>query len=143
VVGIKQAGGIDNYITSHMQVPRDVAFIADNNGYTLLAMLLWGADATMVGASNVGTSLYCDLFDAVKKGELARAVELMNGKIVRLTNLITRNLGHTTSSFITRMKAALVIQGLIDSSIVRLPEPAITDEELNEIRKVLQQVGLI
>lgn len=143
VVGIKQAGGIDNYITSHMQIPRDVAFIADNNGYTLLAMLLWGADATMVGASNVGTSLYCDLFDAVKKGELARAVELMNGKIVRLTNLFTRNLGHTTSSFITRMKAALVIQGLIGSSIVRLPEPAITDEELKEIRKVLQQVSLI
>lgn len=143
VVGIKQAGGIDNYISSYIAIPRDVASIADNNGYTLLSMLLWGADATMVGASNVGTALYCDLFDSVKQGDLARAVDIMNGKIVHLTNMFTRNLGASTASFITRMKAALVILGLIDSEVVRRPEPEISESEREEIRRVLQRVGLV
>lgn len=143
VVGIKQAGGIDNYIASYLVIPRDVAFIADNNGYTLLSMLLWGADATMVGASNVGTALYCELFESVKKGDLACAVDLMNGKIVHLTNIFTRNLGHSTASFITRMKAALVTLGLIDSALVRPPEPEITESERKQIKQILQQVGLV
>jgi len=143
VVGFKQAGGIDNYIDYHIALQGKVASIADNNGYTLLSMLLWGADATMVGASNVGTALYCELFSAVKAGKLDRARELMNGKIVRLTNLFTRNLGQTTASFITRLKAALAIQGLIDSAAVRPPEPEITEDERKEIKKVLQSVELI
>lgn len=143
VVGVKQAGGIDNYIAYHMSLQGKVASIADNNGYTLLAMLLWGADATMVGASNVGTSLYCDLFQSAKSGALAHAVDLMNNKIVHLTNLFTRNLGQTTASFITRMKAALVLLGSIDSSVVRAPEPQICENEVKEIEKVLRQVKLL
>ncbi|HVB78890.1 MAG TPA: dihydrodipicolinate synthase family protein [Candidatus Binataceae bacterium] len=143
VVGIKQAGGIDDYIEYHSALGGKVASIADNNGYTLLAMLLWGADATMVGASNVGTALYCELFAAAQAGQIPRAVELMNTKLIKLLSTFTRNLGQTTSSFITRMKEALVMQGLIDLPAVRAPEPAATDEEREGIRRVLKEVGLI
>jgi 4-hydroxy-tetrahydrodipicolinate synthase len=143
VVGIKLSGGIDGYIEYRAALEGKVAAIADNNGYTLLAMLLRGADATMVGASNVGTSLYCDLFGAAKSGNVSRAVDLMNEKVILLLNAFTRNLGQSTASFISRMKEALAMQGLIDSAVVRPPEPPVSDTERREIRTVLQEVGIL
>lgn len=143
VVGIKQAGSLDRYIQDFEVLSGRIAFIADNNGYSLLAMLLRGADATMVGASNVGTELYCQLFAATQAGDARAATELMNSKVLPLLNCFTRDLGHTQSSFAALMKEALVMQGLIRHATVRPPERPASEADLETVRRTISQVGLI
>ena len=120
-----------------------VAILADNNGYTLLAMLLNGADGTMVGISNIGTHLWIQLWNAVQRGDFKDAVELTNTRLVPLMDCFIRDLGRTPASFVARVKEALAMMGHIPCAAVRQPEPAVTEEQREQIRKALSAAGLL
>lgn len=142
VVGIKEAVDMDTYLDDFNVVRGRVSMIADNNTYTLLSMLHRGADATMVGISNVGTELYVELFQAVQGGDHAAAIELMNARLVPLMQVFARDLGRTKSSFVARIKAALVQLGLIQHETVRAPDLPVASSDRQPIAAALEAAGL-
>ena len=143
VAAVKEAVDIDKYVEEHQALNGRIPLFADNNGYTLLAMLLLGADGTMVGISNVGTELWAELFAAVQQGEVSRAVELTNRRLLPLMDVFSRDLGRTPASFVGRVKEALVMQGLLETAAVRAPEAAVSDAERATIKAALAAVGIL
>src|SRR5690606_31961133 len=95
IVGIKEATSMEAYVADYTAVAGRTALFADNNSYTLIGMLLYGSEGTMVGVGNVGTHLWVDLYRRVESGDLNGAVELANQKLVPLMNTFTRDLGQT------------------------------------------------
>lgn len=143
VVAVKEATELDKYIEEAAVLRGRVSILADNNGYTLLAMLLNGAEGTMVGISNVGTHLWIQLWNAVQRGDLKEAVDLTNTRLLPLMDCFIRDLGRTPASFVSRVKEALVMMGHIPCGAVRQPEPAVTDEQRQQIRTALTAAGLL
>lgn len=143
VVGIKEAVSMESYVADYQAVAGRTALFADNNSYTLVGMLLYGSEGTMVGVGNVGTHLWTQLYRLISSGEVAAGVSHANEKLVPLMNTFTRDLGQTRWSFVARVKEALHQMGLLPSPTVRDPEPAVTEEDRQEIRKTLRTVGLI
>lgn len=143
VVGVKEAVDMDTYVEDFRHLHGKVSLLADNNTYTLLGMLLLGADGTMVGVSNVGTHLYVQLFGHVEQRDYGAAVDLMNNRILPLMEVFARNLGRTTTSFVARIKEALVVLGLVDHATVRAPELPIGDAERRVVRHALEEAGLL
>lgn len=143
VIGFKEAVEMETYEADFKAVAGRKLLYADNNTYTLLSMLLYGSDGSMVGIGNVGIPLWTELNRLVSAGDQTGAVEHANAKIVPLINTFSRDLGQTTFSFIARVKEALVQLGRIPNGTARAPEPAVTDQDREEIRSTLIQVGLL
>jgi 4-hydroxy-tetrahydrodipicolinate synthase len=143
IVGIKEAVSMETYVADYNAVAGRTALFADNNTYTLIGMLLYGSEGTMVGVGNVGTQLWTRLYDLVASGDVTAAVQHANDKLVPLMNTFTRDLGQTPWSFIARVKEALLQMGLIPNATVRAPEPPVTEADRTEIRATLRQVGLL
>ena len=142
VVGIKEAVDMDTYVADWNSLHGKVPLLADNNTYTLLSMLLLGAEGTMVGIANVGTELYIELFAMCERGDRAGAVDLTNQRLLPLMEAFARDLGRSRSSFVARVKAALVELGLIASDAVRGPDLPATDEDRGSVRAALAAAGL-
>lgn len=143
VVAIKEAVDLDTYVADHRAIAGQVSLFADHNGYTLLPMLLLGADGSMVGISNVGTTLWVDLFARVTAGDRNAAVELTNTRLLPLMEAFSRDLGRTQTSFVAKVKEALQMLGLIESATVRQPEPLPSAIEREAIRSALLAAGLL
>lgn len=143
VVGIKEAVPMETYEADYKAVNGKTALFADNNTYTLIGMLLYGTQGSMVGIGNVGTHLWTELYELTSTGRSTEAVELANSKIVPLINTFSRDLGQTSWSFVARVKEALVQMGLIPSGTVRAPEPSVTARDKEEVRATLLEVGLL
>lgn len=143
VVGIKEAVDLDTYTDDYFALRGKLSLLADNNTYTLLSMLLLGADGTMVGIANVGTELYVQLFNSVQRGDRAEAIDLTNERLVPLMNVFARDLGRTTSSFTARLKEALVMLGLLENATVRGPDLPATPTERASIKEALIVAGLL
>jgi dihydrodipicolinate synthase/N-acetylneuraminate lyase len=143
VVGIKEAVDMDTYVADWQTLRGKVPLLADNNTYTLLSMLLLGAEGTMVGIANVGTELYIELFDLCQRGERAGAVELTNTRLLPLMNAFARDLGRTRSSFVARLKAGLVELGLIPHDGVRGPDLPASDRDRQDVHAALVSAGLV
>jgi 4-hydroxy-tetrahydrodipicolinate synthase len=143
IVGIKEAVDLDTYVADWHAVHGKVPLLADNNTYTLLAMLLLGAEGSMVGIANVGTELYIELVAMCQRGDRAGAVELTNTRLLPLMNAFARDLGRTRSSFVARLKAALVELGLIPTAVVRGPDLPASDSDRLDVRGALVSAGLI
>lgn len=143
VVGIKEATSMETYEADYKAVAGKTALFADNNTYTLVGMLLYGSQGSMVGIGNVGVPLWTELYRLVDSGAHTAAVAHANEKIVPLINTFSRDLGQTKFSFIARVKEALVQMGHLPGGTARAPEPAVTKQDKEEIRATLTQVGLL
>jgi 4-hydroxy-tetrahydrodipicolinate synthase len=143
VIGIKEAVPMETYEADYKAVGGRTALFADNNTYTLIGMLLYGTQGSMVGIGNVGTHLWTHLYELTSTGRFTEAVEFANAKIVPLIDTFSRDLGQTTWSFVARVKEALVQMGLIPNGTVRSPEPQVTEADREEVRATLLKVGLI
>jgi len=143
IVGIKEAVDLDTYVADWQLLRGKVSLLADNNTYTLLAMLLLGADGTMVGIANVGTELYLELFAMCQRGDRDGAIDLTNTRLLPLMHAFARDLGRTRSSFVARLKAGLVELGLIPNDAVRGPDFAASTEERADVRAALVAAGLV
>lgn len=143
VVGIKEATPMEVYEADYKAVAGKTAVFADNNTYTLLGMMLYGTEGSMVGIGNVGVPYWVDLYKKVEAKDYNGAVEHANTKIVPLINTFSRDLGQTTFSFVARVKEALVQMGHFKTNVARAPEPPITEEDKAIINATLKQVGLL
>jgi 4-hydroxy-tetrahydrodipicolinate synthase len=104
----------------------------------LLASLCVGADGILSGHGSLIADLHVEIFDAVKRGDLAAARQVSD-RIYPLVEVFYADPfldGHN------RMKEALAILGRIDEAHVRPPLRRISDAEREEIRRVVTEAGL-
>jgi 4-hydroxy-tetrahydrodipicolinate synthase len=104
----------------------------------LLASLCVGADGILSGHGSLIANLHVEIFDAVKRGDLAAARRVSN----RIYPLVQVFYAEPFLDMHNRMKEALAILGRIDEARVRPPLRRISDTEREEIRRVVTEAGL-
>jgi 4-hydroxy-tetrahydrodipicolinate synthase len=104
----------------------------------LLASLCVGADGILSGHGSLIADLHVEIFDAVRRGDLA-AARRVSDRIYPLVEVFYAEPfldGHN------RMKEALAILGRIDEAHVRPPLQRISEAERERIRRVITEAGL-
>lgn len=104
----------------------------------LLASLCVGADGILSGHGSMIADLQVEIFEAVKRGDLA-AARRASDMIHPLTQVIY---AEPFLDMHNRMKEALAILGRIDEARVRPPLQRISEAERDEIRRVVTEAGL-
>jgi 4-hydroxy-tetrahydrodipicolinate synthase len=105
----------------------------------LLGSLSLGCDGLLSGAGSVIADLHVALFRAVQAGDL-RAAQAVNHRIYPTVRAFY---DHPLVDMHNRMKAALVAMGRWDKAYVRPPLIPPTPSEVEKIRKLMGQAGLI
>ena len=106
----------------------------------LLASMVQGIDGALVGFASLIPDLIVDLFEAVKAGDLKRAMSLQ-GMIDPLKDAVYGG-GEPTGEAHGRMKAAMQVAGVIRDATVRPPTHAPSAEEMAQIRLAVVAAGL-
>ena len=104
----------------------------------LLASLCVGADGILSGHGSLIADLHVEIFDAVRRGDLAAARRVSD----RIYPLVRVFYAQPFLDMHNRMKEALAILGRIDESHVRPPLRRISDAQREEIRRVVAEAGL-
>jgi len=104
----------------------------------LLASLCVGADGILSGHGSMIADLHVEIFEAVKRGDLA-AARRASDRIHPLTQVIY---AEPFLDMHNRMKEALAILGRIDEAHVRPPLQRVSEVERDKIRRVVAETGL-
>ena len=104
----------------------------------LLASLCVGADGILSGHGSLLADLHVEIFNAVKRGDLATARRVSD----RIYSLVNVFYADPFLDMHNRMKEALAILGRIDEAHVRPPLRRISDAEREGIRRVVTEAGL-
>jgi 4-hydroxy-tetrahydrodipicolinate synthase len=107
----------------------------------LLASMVQGVDGALVGFATFIPQLIIDLWDAVKAGDLHRAVDIQ-ARITPLKDAVY-GAGEPTGEAHARMKAAMQAAGVLESGRVRPPTHAPSTDEFEQIRQAVKAAGLI
>ena len=107
----------------------------------LLASMVQGVDGALVGFATFIPGLINDLWEAVKAGDLKRAVAVQ-ALITPLKDAVYGG-GEPTGEAHARMKAGMYLAGVIDDATVRPPTEAPNDVEMAALRAALTQAGLL
>ncbi|PWF22615.1 dihydrodipicolinate synthase family protein [Corticimicrobacter populi] len=107
----------------------------------LLASMVQDIDGALVGFASLVPGLIHDLLQAVRAGDLARAIEIQ-GLITPLKDAVY-GAGEPTGEAHGRMKAAMARAGIIRSAAVRPPTQGPSDAELRAIEAALEHAGLL
>ena len=104
----------------------------------LLASLCVGADGILSGHGSLIADLHVEIFDAVKRGDLAAARRVSN----RIYPLVQVFYAEPFLDMHNRMKEALAILGRIDEAHVRPPLRCISSAERENVRRVVAEARL-
>ncbi len=107
----------------------------------LLASMVQGVDGALVGFATFIPGLINDLWEAVKAGDLKKAMAVQ-AVITPLKDAVYGG-GEPTGEAHARMKAGMWLAGVIDSPTVRPPTEAPNDKELQALRSALDKAGLL
>ena len=118
----------------------DKAILTCHDEY-LLASMVQGVDGALVGFATFIPNLIADLWQAVKDGDLKRAMQIQ-AVITPLKDAVYGG-GEPTGEAHARMKAGMWLAGVIDSPTVRPPTEAPTAAEMDVLRAAVAQAGLL
>jgi len=107
----------------------------------LLASMVQGVDGALVGFATFIPSLINDLWEAVKAGDLKRAVQVQ-AIITPLKDAVYGG-GEPTGEAHARMKMGMYLAGVLDAPTVRPPTEAPSDAEVAQLRAAVANAGLI
>lgn len=102
----------------------------------LLASLVQGLDGALVGFASLIPELIQDLLEAVARGDLARAMHIQRA-IDPLKDAVY-GAGEPTGEAHARMKAAMVVAGILERGTVRPPTIAPSLEEYARIKAAVE-----
>ncbi len=105
----------------------------------LLASLVLGCDGLLSGAGSVIADLHVALWQAVQGDDLKRARELSD----RLYPTVRAFYSAPLLDMHNRMKESLVLLGRLDAAHVRPPLTKLDANEIDRIRVLLRQAGLL
>lgn len=106
----------------------------------LLASMVQGVDGALVGFASVIPGLIHDLLQAVKSGDLKRAVEIQ-ALIDPMKDAVYGG-GEPTGEAHANMKAAMVAAGIFKNGTMRPPTVAPNRKELAQIAEAVASAGL-
>ena len=121
-------------------VAPDKALLTCHDEY-LLASMVQGIDGALVGFASVVPGLINDLLEAVKKGDLTRAMAIQ-AMIDPLKDAVYGG-GEPTGEAHANMKAAMVAAGIFKSGTMRPPTVAPSAAELQRIEAAVRGAGLV
>lgn len=107
----------------------------------LLATMVQGVDGALVGFATFIPGLINDLWEAVKAGDLKRAMKIQD-VITPLKDAVYGG-GEPTGEAHARMKAGMYLAGVIDRPTVRPPTEAPDDAEMAALRAAVDNAGLL
>lgn len=107
----------------------------------LLASMIQGVDGALVGFATFIPGLINDLWEAVKAGDLKKAMAVQ-AIITPLKDAVYGG-GEPTGEAHARMKAGMWLAGVIDRPTVRPPTEPPTQAELQALRAALENAGLL
>ena len=107
----------------------------------LLATMVQGVDGALVGFATFIPGLINDLWEAVKAGDLKRAMKVQD-LITPLKDAVYGG-GEPTGEAHARMKAGMYLAGVIDDATVRPPTEAPNEAEMAALRRALDNAGLL
>jgi 4-hydroxy-tetrahydrodipicolinate synthase len=106
----------------------------------LLASMVQGVDGALVGFATFIPSLINDLWQAVKVGDLHRAMKIQS--VIDPLKDAVYGAGEPTGEAHARMKTAMKVAGVIENDTVRPPTEAPSAEETSQIRAAVERAGL-
>ena len=107
----------------------------------LLASMVQGVDGALVGFATFIPGLINDLWQAVKDGDLHRAMKIQS--VIDPLKDAVYGAGEPTGEAHARMKTAMKVAGVIESDTVRPPTEAPSAEETAQIRSAVEGAGLL
>lgn len=107
----------------------------------LLASMVQGVDGALVGFATFIPSLINDLWEAVKAGDLKRAMAVQ-AVITPLKDAVYGG-GEPTGEAHARMKMGMYLAGVLDAPTVRPPTEAPNDAEMAALRAAVANAGLL
>jgi 4-hydroxy-tetrahydrodipicolinate synthase len=107
----------------------------------LLASMVQGVDGALVGFATFIPGLINDLWEAVKAGDLKRAMKIQD-LITPLKDAVYGG-GEPTGEAHARMKAGMYLAGVIDDPTPRPPTEAPTETEMSALRAALTNADLL
>lgn len=107
----------------------------------LLASMVQGVDGALVGFASFLPAKIVALWEAVKAGDLKRAMQLQF-EINPLKQAVY-GFGEPTGDAHARMKAAMALAGLMKSPLCRRPTRPVEGRDLGVIRDALRDAGML
>ena len=145
VVAVKNAvWDVAAYTEQYWALKDRLTVFAACDSPDLLAMLLIGADAAIIGISNIAPQLWGLLVSAAIEHRSDEAVEVFT---TRLLPLMQRVVGHVEGGegggFVSVIKEAILQLGFLSTSSVLPPELEVTEEQRMNIKEGLAMAGLL
>ena len=107
----------------------------------LLASMVQGVDGALVGFATFIPGLINDLWEAVKAGDLKRAMQVQ-AVITPLKDAVYGG-GEPTGEAHARMKMGMYLAGVLDAPTVRAPTEAPDEQEIARLRAAVANAGLL
>jgi 4-hydroxy-tetrahydrodipicolinate synthase len=107
----------------------------------LLASMVQGLDGALVGFATFIPQLIADLWNAVKAGDLNKAMAAQ-AKITPLKDAVYGG-GEPTGEAHARMKAGMYLAGILERHTVRPPTQAPNAGEMDQLRRAVAHAGLV
>jgi len=107
----------------------------------LLASMVQGVDGALVGFATFIPKLIIDLWNAVKAGDLKKAMAVQ-AMITPLKDAVYGG-GEPTGEAHARMKAGMYLAGVLADPTVRPPTERPTEREMEALRAATRQAGLL
>ena len=107
----------------------------------LLASMVQGVDGALVGFATFIPQLIIDLWNAVKAGDLHKAMKIQS-LITPLKDAVY-GAGEPTGEAHARMKAGMYLAGVLDNHTIRPPTEAPNAQEMAALREAVAQAGLL
>ncbi len=149
ISGIKDSSGyparIRRLVRDRTEAARLSFSILTGSEVTADTDLLLGADGVVPGLGNVDPDSYVAIFEAVKSGHLATAVESQSAMIelFKIVDVPDRSRIGGTAGPLGAFKAALYLRGVISSPLTCTPGGQLIEPEIEAIRTILKRLDLL
>ena len=139
-VGTRDMNKYARDVRTIRQANPDVTVLTCHDEY-LLASMVQGVDGALVGFASFVPQMIIDLYAAVCDGDLRRAMDIQE-RINPLKDVIYGS-GEPTGDAHARMKMAMYFAGVLKSPTVQPPTRLPSGSELQAIRKVVHDAGIV
>ncbi|MBW3632853.1 MAG: dihydrodipicolinate synthase family protein [Chloroflexi bacterium] len=120
------------------ELPRPITLLTGNDNFIFESFVL-GAQGALIGFGAIMTREQVRMIEAWRAGRIDEAKEL-GRRVQRLADVVV---APPVGDYRARMKEALAILGVIDTTYVREPLLPISDAERDILRSTLADVGLL
>lgn len=117
---------------------RPISILTGNDNFIFESFLL-GCDGGLLGLSNVGIDLQVEMFEALQKGDIQKALALRE----RVQILADAIFAPPVVDYRARIKEALFIMGIFKNAMVRPPLRPLGDLERARIKEALKKAGVL